>query len=358
MNETEITMNDANAAEGLEGITLDTGWIVLEKIQKPPGATGSFFSVCYKVQKGDDVCFLKAFNFAKFLQLSKGTAKQVVDVISEMLDAYKYERDLSFMCRDKHVTKVVIVKDYGEQFVQGYPITVVPYLIFDLADEDVRSKLRFTERLDVAWKLKSLHSVATGLRQLHAVDVSHQDLKPSNVLLFHDESKIGDLGRSTCLSLDSPHKNEPFAGDYNYAPPEILYGDYESDWRKRSYAADCYLFGGLIVFYFAGITMNALLRKHIADKLSWEYYRGSFDDVKAYLLDAFSKALVEFETCFEEDGLIKQELRILVEYLCYPLPEKRGHPKGIGSSSNQYNMERIISKLDYLHKKAKYELSH
>jgi len=349
-------MDEVNAADNLAGLTLDTGWFVLEKIEKPPGATGSFFSVCYKVSKDKEICFLKAFNFAKFFQLSKGTKKGVVDIISEMLDAYKFERDLSLMCRDKHVTKVVIVKDSGEQNVPGYPITVVPYLIFDLADGDIRSKISFSEKLDSAWKLESLHSVATGLRQLHAIDVSHQDLKPSNVLLFHEESKIGDLGRSTCPTFNPPHKDEPFAGDYNYAPPEILYGAYESDWRKRSFASDCYLFGSLIVFYFSGATMTALLRKYIADDLSWERYRGSFDDVKVYLVDSFSKALDEFCNCLTEE-ILKQELRSMVEYLCYPIPEKRGHPKGLGSEANQYNMERVISRLDYLHKKALYELS-
>jgi serine/threonine protein kinase len=350
-------MSETNAAENLQGLTMDTGWEVLEKIQKPPGSTGAFFSICYKVKKDGQICFLKAFNFARFLQLSHGPGKQVVDVMSEMIDAYKFERDLSLLCEKKHVTKVVIVKDYGEQIVQGFSITVVPYLIFDLADQDVRTKLTFTEKLDIAWKLKSLHSVAVGLKQLHTIDVSHQDLKPSNVLVFKDESKIGDLGRSTCPTLAAPHMNEPFAGQINYAPPEILYGSYEKDWRKRSFASDCYLFGSLIVFYFAGTTMNALIRKHISDALSWEHYHGSFEDVRAYLLASFSKALDEFDSCLLVDGSIKTELRTMVEYLCYPLPEKRGHPKGISTFGDQYDMERVIQRLDFLYRKAKYELS-
>ena len=153
-----------NAAENLVGRTLATGWHVAELIVKPPTATGGYFSICYKVTKGTETGFLKAYNFAKFFQLanSQGQMRSTVDVVSDMLDSYKYERDLSALCRSKHVTKVAFVKDSGEEQVSGYPIALVPYLIFDSADGDVRSHLAFSSQLDAAWKLKSLHSVAVG----------------------------------------------------------------------------------------------------------------------------------------------------------------------------------------------------
>ncbi len=350
-------MNEDIAAENLEGLTLDSGWEVVEKIEKAPGATGGFFSVCYKVKKDNQICFLKAFNFASFLAMSKsmGVNKQIVDIMNEMSSAYIYERDLSQICRDNHISKVVFVKDAGEQFVKGYSVTYVPYLVFDMADSDVRAKLTFNQRLDSAWKLESLHSVAVGLRQLHNLDVSHQDLKPSNILIFNGESRLGDLGRSTTLRIDSPLRDAIFAGDFTYAPPEVLYNHAESDWRKRSFAADAYLFGSMITFYFIGLTMNALLRKHIPDNFSWEKFRGAFDEVTPYLLDAFRKSLDEIEGCITEP-ILKQELREMVEYLCYPLPEKRGHPNLVGGNGDQYNLERVISRLDYLHKKILYQL--
>jgi serine/threonine protein kinase len=352
-------MPHEDAAENLAGRTLESGWTVIEKLEKAPGATGGFFSICYKVTKDGRVCFLKAFNFAKFFELATchGQKRQVVDVISEMLDAYKYERDLSAMCRDRHVTKVAFVIDSGEETVEGFPITLVPYLIFDLADGDVRSKLTFSAKLESSWKLRSLHSVAVGLKQLHAIDVSHQDLKPSNVLLFQDESKIGDLGRSTCLAIDSRLnlRELPFAGQMSYAPPEILYGVHEPDWRTRSFACDCYLFGSLIVFYFSGVTMTALLRKHIPDDVSWERHRGGYDEVKAYVVNAFSKALDDFDCCIESTFL-KSELRTMVEQLCHPLPDRRGHPKTLHVPGQQHDLERVVSWLDYLYRKVKYEL--
>ena len=179
-----------NAAESLQGLTLDTGWYVSSRVQKAPGATGGFFSVCYKVTKDGEKGFLKAFNFSQFLNLARqhGHNRQIVDVIGDMITAYRYERDLSALCKRRHVTKVAFVRAASEQIVPGYPITVVPYLIFDVADGgDVRSQLSFASTLESEWKLRSLHSVAVGLKQLHGIDVSHQDLKPSNVLLFRGE---------------------------------------------------------------------------------------------------------------------------------------------------------------------------
>ena len=342
-------MTDNNASENLDGETLETGWRVGSRLQKAPGATGGFFSVCYKVRKNGEECFLKAFNFSRFLSLARqhGHNRQVVDVIGDMIAAYKYERDLSALCKNRRITKVAFVKDAGEHFAPGYPITVVPYLIFDIADGgDVRSQLSFASVLESQWKLRSLHSVAVGLKQLHGIDVSHQDLKPSNVLLFNGESKIGDLGRSTCRTLDSPLKDESFAGDYSYAPPEILYGVHESDWRKRSFACDTYLFGSLIVYYFSGLTMTALLRKNLDDAVSWERHRGSYAEVQPYVLNAFSSALDEFDQSIRDDFL-RRELRRMVTNLCHPVPSNRAYgPPSVAGSA--LSMERVISRLDFL----------
>lgn len=341
---------DSNAADALLGRSLQSGWRVIAKIPKPKSSTGSFFSVCYKVEKDGEIAFLKAFDFAKFFQVSE-PGRNLVDVMSDMIAAFKYERDLSKLCRDKHVTKVSFVRDSGEEMVPGFSVAVVPYLIFDLADGDVRSKLDFSNKLDFAWKLRSLHDIAVGLRQLHSIEVSHQDLKPSNVLVFRKECKLGDLGRSMCKSMDGPYSQAFFSGDFTYAPPEIMYGYYEADWHKRVFATDCYLLGSMVVFYFAGISMTALLRKHIPDNFSWERWRGSLTEVTPYILDGFSKALVEFESNISHD-YFRKELRWIVERLCFPFPDRRGHPRNIESAGSNYNMERFISKFDLLLRKA------
>jgi eukaryotic-like serine/threonine-protein kinase len=339
-----------NAAHNLLNLTLKSGWTVIKKIEKTDSQTGSFFSVCYLVQKDGETCFMKAFDFTKFLSISTPGTK-VVDVMSDMITAYKYERDLSEHCKNKHVTKVSFVKVADEEMVSGYSISIVPYLIFNLADGDIRKKLDFSSELDYAWRLKSLHDIAVGLKQLHLVEVSHQDLKPSNILVFDTDCKIGDLGRSMCRDIDGPYNKMAYTGDNTYAPPEIMYGYYEKDWLKRVFATDCYLLGSLVTFYFAGISMSALLRKHIPDNFSWEKWTGTFKELVPYLENGFSNALNEFSTNIERKDL-QYELRQLVEYLCYPFPEKRGHPKNVNSSGNNYNMERFVTILDVLKRKA------
>lgn len=342
-----------SAANNLQGRTLSSGWKVIEKITKADNATGSFFSICYKVEKDNKICFLKAFNFTPFFQVStqNGENRSVTDVMGDMIDAYKYERNLSEHCKTGHVTKVAFVIDSGEEIVPNFSINLVPYLIFELADGDVRQNLSYSKKLDFAWKLKSLHDVAVGLQQLHGVNISHQDLKPSNILLFDKESKIGDLGRSMCKDIESQYNNQIYTGDWNYAPPELMYRYYEKEWEKRVFATDCYLLGSMVVFYFAGISMSALLLKHIPDEFRWERYRGAFEEVKPYLIAAFGDAITEFANCIESE-YFRIELKQIVEYLCFPFPEKRGHPKNISSLGNSYSLERFITKLELLRRKA------
>jgi serine/threonine protein kinase len=345
----------SNAAENLEGTLLDTGWKVVKRIPKGDNSTGSFFSVCYLVEKNGETCFLKAFDFAKFFSIAPG--KRVVDVISDMSTAFRYERDLSELCQNSRITKVAFVKESGEQYVANYTISFVPYLIFDLAEGDVRNKLSIAKKIDNAWKLNSLHSIAVGLKQLHAIGVSHQDLKPSNILIFDNNSKIGDLGRSISATLDSPFRSLPFSGDYNYAPPEILYGEIEPNLFKRTYLSDCYLLGSMIMFYFTGVGMSAAIKGNLSYNISWEQWQGSFDDVKHYLLQSFEICIAWLQTILqvEMSPQLATEITDVVKGLCYPLPEKRGHPKNLGSSTTNYNLERYVSKLNLLHNKARIE---
>lgn len=346
-----------SAAQSLENITLKSGWKVLNKVEKKPFSSGGFFSVCYLVEKDGKTAFLKALDFIAFFQLNGGT-KNIIDVVKEMTEAFVFERDILQMCKDKNLTKVSTIIDSGEENLTGHLIPNVPYLIFELAEGDVRAKLNFSKNLDNAWKLHSLRDIAVGLQQLHSVEISHQDLKPSNVFVYNDKvSKIGDLGRSLCKDYNAPHSTGVFTGDINYAPPEFLYNYYEADWNKRVFSTDMFLFGSMVVFYFTGVTMNNLIFEAIDENFRWNKWRGSFDDVKPYLLDAFTNSMEKFETTIP-DGNLKKDLRLLVERLCYPFPDKRGHPKNNNETyiGNPYSFERFISNIDLLYKRAEYNL--
>lgn len=349
-------MEKVTAAHSLVGQVLNEKWEVLKKIDSYPGSTGGFFSVCYEVRNVETgmIAFLKALNFEAFFQMFPG--KNVVEILYEQTQAYKYERDILLLCKSKRLSKVATILDEGECYLSSFTISNVPFLVFELAEMDVRHKLSFARSLDTAWKLQSLHDIAVGLRQLHSTKITHQDLKPSNILLYHDStiSKIGDLGRSLCESIHAPHDNGSFTGDFRYAPPELLYGYYLEDSSIRKYATDCYLFGSMIVFYFIGLNMTTLLAKNINSEFKWTKWRGAYKEVLAYVLEAFSLSMIEFKSQIENETL-KEELGLMIEYLCFPVPEKRGHPRSLILRGNQFSLERFITRLDYLSKKAKYK---
>lgn len=170
-----------DAAHSLLGLTLKNGWLVTNKVQPKEGATGGFFSVCYNVEKDGELAFLKALNFKAFFQMNEGSS--IVSILSELTSAFQFERDLSMRCRSNRLSKVSMILDDGEEFLKGFTIPNVPYLIFKMSDGDVRSHMNFRTNVETVWKLKSLHNVAVGLTQLHGVKIGHQDLKPSNILI-------------------------------------------------------------------------------------------------------------------------------------------------------------------------------
>lgn len=357
--------NVDNAAESLEGRELKNGWIVQKKIGKEEDLSGGFFSVCYTVKKENELAFMKALNFFAFFQLFKG--RSIVEILNEQTNAFQFEKELLLRCKNNRLSKVSMILDEGEENVEGYIIPNVPYLIFEMAEGDIRSHMRFTKELEITWKLESLHDIGVGLKQLHGVKIGHQDLKPSNVLIFGGglASKIGDLGRSLCEDIKAPHDDGGgFVGDFKYAPPEYLYKYTEPDFNLRIKAVDLYLFGSLIVFYFTGVNMNNLLFKNLPEEFRWNKWRGSFHEVKDYLINAHYKALKEFKNTIE-DSEISSDLVEIVEYCCYPIPSKRGHPKSYQISIdkegnrkpkfNQYSLERIVSKLDLLKRKSAYK---
>lgn len=343
------------AAHNLAGRKLNNGWNIIEKIEPKDGATGGFFSVCYLVSRDNDRAFLKALNFNAFFQMFPG--KGIVKVLQEQTNAFEFEKNLLLKCKNNKLTKVSMIIDEGEELVDGFTIPNVPYLIFEIAEGDVRSNIKFSENLDLVWKTKSLHDIAVGLQQLYSLEIAHQDLKPSNILLYNESttSKIGDLGRSLCSTIPAPHDDGNFPGQMNYSPPEYLYGYMQSNWLNRVRSADIYLFGSLITYYFLGVNMTALYSKHLDPIFRWNNFEGTFEEVEEYLNDAFSKCLDEIYNNLEQKGFAKDLLEI-VKYCCQPTPEKRGNIKSFSEKGNQFSFKRIISKLDLIKRRAELNL--
>lgn len=251
-------------AARLKGLTLSSGWVVTEEIEKLPGATGGQFSCGYKVQKDGKMAFLKALDYSKAEEIAQATGIDTLTALQGLINAYQFERNLLQDCKKKRMDRVVVALEDGSVKVDTGTFGEVNYLIFEPADGDVRKHLTLFQDLNVLWILRCLHHIATGLYQLHSGKVAHQDLKPSNVLVFDANlSKIADLGCASVQGTISPRDECVFAGDKTYAPPELLYRSVDPDWGRRRQAADVYHMGSMVTFFFCGVSMTAMILDHM-----------------------------------------------------------------------------------------------
>eukprot|EP00126_Sphaerothecum_destruens_P014426 Sdes_comp25045_c0_seq1m22650 len=81
----------------------------------------------------------------------------------------------------------------------------------------------------ISWatRLKYTLDIARGMNYLHHASVIHMDLKPSNVIVTHqDVCKVGDFGLSKIISCESMSvTNQGGGGTVVYTAPEVFRGD-------------------------------------------------------------------------------------------------------------------------------------
>ena len=196
-----------------------------------------------------------------------------------------------------------------------------------------------------------MHQASSAVRQLHNVQIAHQDLKPSNVLVFaRDSSKLADLGRAFDRHSTSPFDDWECAGDLTYAPPELLYGHIDQDWRIRRLACDMYLLGSLVFYLYGGASITHLLFERLDKRHHYANWGGTYFEVLPYLRYVYSETIRELRQCIPED--FANEVVDVVKQLCDLDPRKRGHPKSTSFGGGQYSLERYVTKFDLLAKRA------
>lgn len=335
----------ATPAESLDGAKLDGGWTVLRRVQRSDEATGSQFSCGYIVQSVEGrEAYLKALDYVKAFT----GPVDLSQALFQTSQLFLFERELCKRCRDKKLSRVVrVLTDGTYQVDASDPVSTVQYLIFELADSDVRKKLDDLDRLDTAWALRALHHIATAISQLHGVSIAHQDLKPSNVLVFPDESsKVADLGRCVVRDASGPFDRERIVGDRGYAPPELLYGYCDPDWSRRRLGCDAYLLGSMTVFLFTRLSMTSLIKSELREEHWYKNWGGSYEDALPYVRDAFGRAVERFAVDVPTD--LRDDLSQVVRQLCDPDPKHRGHPREGLSGRSQFAMRQYVSKFNEL----------
>jgi serine/threonine protein kinase len=336
-------------AERLEGLVLEGGWKVLKLIERPPGDSGGFFSQRYKIESKDGTrAFLKALDYTEALMSSDDPAR----VLEALTAAFNYERDLLSHCKQKALDRVVSVIADGKIRVSDTVDGIVQYLIFEEAEGDARSSMDLGHRFDLTLRLRALHHIAVGLKQLHGLAIAHQDLKPSNVLMFNNGSKIGDLGCASRKGSGGPRDHLPVTGDRTYAPPELLYHHVLPDWNVRRLACDVYLLGSMVAYFFTALGMTRIWIPELLPMHRPGMWQGTFEEVLPFVRDAVAKAVDKVKEPIQIQR-VQEEIAQIVRELCEPDPLRRGHPKNrSGVPGNEYSLERFITRFDLLARRA------
>jgi serine/threonine protein kinase len=353
-SKTKNSLSIGNPAESLLGMTLDGGWIVTELLKKKPCDTGGHFSVCYTVKRGAEEAFLKALDLTDALQ-----QPDFVAAINNMTTAFMFERDLLEKCKGRHLSKVVRPLENGQISISGQPaFNNVYYIIFEKADSNIRIQIAKMQAFDLALILRSLHHTSIAIEQLHKNGIAHQDLKPSNVLVFQREYKVGDLGRSSDSAVPSMNDRLPVPGDQTYAPFDLFYNSTVLNNFQLRYASDLYHLGSLIFVYFLNANLKTIIwSEMIKNNLSINLTRTDFHADLPFFQEGFTYALKLLSTEVKNvSPSLETELLPLVKMLCEIDPQKRGHTENIRTNINQYSLERFISAFDILAKKAEYKL--
>jgi eukaryotic-like serine/threonine-protein kinase len=335
-------MSEKPLASRLEGKKIGQ-WNVLKRKAKETGDSSGYFSSCYFVENDNgEKAFLKAYNYHYAFSGKTGSA----DTLKFMTENFTYERDLLKLCGDNKMRRVVIAIDSGEYVEPGDPISV-PYLVFEHADGG--NLISFLPITDIKWKLHSFHGALVGVSQLHKAKVAHQDIKPSNILIFGKSiAKISDLGSATQFGKASNWEHFEIAGDQRYAPIELLYKYFSPNWETRRFGADLFMLGGLLTYMVVDANFLSLMYQKIEPHHRHNFFGGTFSQAMPFLMNAYHLSLADIKPIIPVK--IRDELTQIIAELTHPDPDKRGNPRRSGSPHSQFTLERYISVIDRLSK--------
>lgn len=335
-------------SRALLGLQTESGWTVTSDLNNHKMVSGGNFCTRWLAESSDGkIGFMKAMDFSRALA-------QGIQAVQQLTNEYLFEREILDQCKSLKMTKIVTPLDAGELSVPNFsaPLNTVYYLIFEKADGDLRQQFLNDLNHD-SWVnvFRALHHVAVGAGQLHRARIAHQDIKPSNVLCFNEDSKLSDLGRVTDANGRSPFLSQKFTGDPTYEPIEGNFGMYGTDFSDR-FHTDIYMVGSLAYQLITGVQISAkiieesrLITPHILSM--------SYNDALPVLISTFNTMLERYhEKCSGHfDEKMAEDLRTIVFEMCHPDKSKRGAPNK-SRTVHRLSFDRYIGKFATLAKRA------
>jgi serine/threonine protein kinase len=294
--------------------------------------------------------YLKAFDYLWALA-ADDPALELQRIVQE----FNAERDILALCGERRLSRVVRVLASGSVRVGDDVYNIVQYLIFELADHDAHTAVVNAEPANQIPMVRLAHGAAAAMAQLHGVGIAHQDAKPSNLLIWNDvtdiSSKIADLGCAHFAGRPTPHDDDIIPGDIVHAAPEQIYGcPIRLAERCRRQAADVFMLGNLIVFLLVGVPYNGILMGRLDPTLRPKHWSGPFDEVLPALVDAHGQVLRALRDALPAN--IEESMIEIIDQLCHPDSSLRGDPVARRTGQNPYRLERFISRLDLIHRRA------
>ena len=339
-----------------------SGWSVGHRIVNKD--TTAKFSLFYEVTKNGQQAIMKVLNYERCHNGPLDGAKDRDSLISRETSAFHFESDLAEACAGSHMGNVIRYIERGTTEIPDYVIKTVSYIIYEMSEGTISEFLDFSTKSSfvanmgvLVDKLKSLHQVAKGVKQLHTHLIAHHNITPQSVEVFENNSlyKIGGLQKSRTSQeiLHTPVAAKLFDGDYTFAPPEAYFNYKVSEDMDTYFQIDTYMLGNLIVYYLTSMNLTTLIdQKCPYTLLDWASRGAKYPEVLPEIMKAFNETLDEIEAAICEKDL-RQPIIEIIEGLCHPDPVKRGYPGGFGKIQANADLQRVLTKLDILYGEAK-----
>ena len=351
---------DIFACNDLTGKTIG-GWTVGNQIASSDKTAK--YALFYEVRNDAGSAIMKVLNYDKCHNGSLDGTHDRASLMARETSAFHFESSLAKECTGNRMGNVIRYIDSGDIELPDYHIKTVSYIIYEMSEGKIGDFLTFSSKTDfvvdlglLVEKLKSLHQVTNGVRQLHAKLIAHHNITPQTVEVFEANtlSKVGGLQRSRTHQelLHSPVSARLFDGDYTFAPPEAFFNYKMSEDMSTYYQIDNYMLGNLIVYYLSMMNLTTLISSKCPYSLShWASKGADYNDVLPAIIAAFNQSIEEIKSsiCVEE---LREPIAQIIEGLCHPVPERRGYPGRFSKPEVNADLLRVLSKLDVLYNKA------